>query len=256
MYCPYTTMMPGCSTRVVDGRRWSMRWFTHPGRALVMALMITLIPGVAGAQTGSTPAASPQAPEQAIWERVEGVEQAVVRTWSDVPQSGTPAAEGPTLRLLNGLVVQFDSEENAAAGVEEFRDWMMASMQVNLVDVELTLSDADVSDLGDNAAAVTATGTTGDNPLSISVVVVQQEDRVLAVGSSVMADEDLLPLVTGVASAMLEREPSGEAERDDVGQFSGGLWEIFPEPGDEVLDGMTRQADLPIYDSQGTTPEE
>lgn len=230
-----------------------MRWIVHPGRALVFALLLAMIPGFAVAQTEGTPSSSPQAPEQAVWEELEGVQRAVMRTWGDIPE-GTPApGEVPALRFVTGLVVQFDGEEQAAAGVEPIRDWMVASLQVNLVDVTVEVQQADVANLGDSVSAVTATGTAGDLPLSIAVVIVQDGDRVVATGGSIMADQDLLPLAESIVMEMLDREPGGEEEQDNVGRFSGGLWDVFPEENAQVLDGMRRQGDLPIY--QSATPE-
>jgi hypothetical protein len=211
--------------------------------------MLVMLPGIAGAQTPSpsTPIASPQAPEQGIWENLDGVQQAVMRTWGDVPV-GTPApGETPTLRFVTGLIAQFDSAEHAAAGVEPIQQWMAASLQVNLVEVDLMMNDVEVTDLGDSASAVTATGTANGMPFSLAVVVVQDGDRVVASGSTVTADEDMLPISQALVTDMLEREPSGEESRDNVGRFTGGLWSIFPESGAEVLDGMRGQGDLPIY---------
>lgn len=231
-----------------------MRWKTLPGWALLVALMIAMVPGFAAAQADGTPAASPQTPEQAVvWEELDGVQQAVMRTWGDIPE-GTPApGEIPALRFVTGLVVQFDGEEQAAAGLGPIRDWMVASLQVNLVDVTVEVREADVASLGDSSSAVTATGTAGDLPLSIAVVIVQDGDRILAVGGSIMAEENLLSLSEGVVREMLNREPGGEETQDNVGRFSGGLWDIFPEQDAVVLDGMRRQGDLPIY--QVGTPE-
>lgn len=232
-----------------------MHRFGHPTRALFFVIIIALLPVVTQAQTDSTPEGTPEGVQEPIWLRVDGIQEAVVRTWGEFPEPGTTVPEESEALLVNGLVVQFDTEENAAGAVEAFRDWMVASMQVNIVDTDLALTDEDVSDLGDNAMAVTASGTTGDTPLTISVVVVQQENRLLAVGSSVRADQDVLPQVTGIISAMLEREPDGDESQDGVGRFTGGLWEIFPDQDDESLDGMTRQGDLPIYTMPDSTPE-
>lgn len=231
-----------------------MRWFNHLARALSLAFLASLIAGSAAAQSDSTPAGTPDAAQEPIWLQVDGVEQAVVRTWSDVPQPGTAPSDDEAFRLVNGLIVQFDTEENAAASVDAFRDWMVASMQVNVVDTDLTMTDEEVSDLGEGAMAVTATGTTGETPLTITVVVVQQDDRLYAVGSSVRADQDLLPQVTGIVGAMLDREPGDDVASDDLGRFSGGLWEIFPTQDDAVLEGMSRQGELPIYSAPDSTP--
>lgn len=230
-----------------------MRWISHPGRTLVVVMLIAMIPGLAGAQDG-TPEATPQAPEEAVWEQLDGVERAVMRTWGDVPESTPEPDDVPVLRFVAGLVAQFDSEEQAAAGVEPIRDWMLASLQVNLIDVDVTAEEVEVTDIGDTASAITATGSAGDMPLTISVIVVQQDDRVLVGGGSVMADQDLLPISQDIVSVMLDREPGGEEERDEVGRFSGGLWEIFPEQNAAVLDGMRFQGDLPIYEASPSTP--
>lgn len=231
-----------------------MRWTSHPGRALIVALIIAMIPGVVGAQQG-TPIASPQAPEQAIWERLDGVQQVVVRTWGDVP-AGTPEPdEMPTLRFVTGLVAEFEGEEQAASAVEPIRDWMLASLQVNLVDLDLTAQEVSVTDLGDNTSAVVATGTAGERPLTIAVVVTQQGNRVLAAGGSVNADQELVPILQDILTVMLDREPGGEEQRDNAGRYTGGLWDIFPEQEDESLDGMRRQGDLPIYEATAGTPE-
>ncbi len=227
-----------------------MRWNTHPGRALIVGLLVMLlVPGLAMAQD-STPGATPPSPEQqqAIWEALEGVDRAVMRTWGDIPE-GTPVpGQVPTLRFVTGLVAKFDGPTHAAAGVEPVRDWMLGSLQVNLVGVQITPTEVEVTDLGDSAMAVTATGNVGQTPLSLAVIVVQKGDLVLAVGGSVTADQDLLPLARGILESMLERQPGeGEETSDNVGRFSGGLWEVFPPSGDAVLDGMRGQGDLPIY---------
>lgn len=227
-----------------------MRWNTHPGRALIVGLLVMLLmPGMAVAQDAS-PGATPPSPEQqqAVWETLEGVDRAVMRTWGDIPEGTPDQGEVPTLRFVTGLVAQFDGPTHAAAAVEPVRDWMLGSLQVNLVGAELTSSEAEVADLGESASAVTASGSLGDTPLSMAVIVVQQGDRVLAVGGSVTADEDLTPLAQGILEAMLEREPGDSEETsDNVGRFTGGLWEVFPPGGDPVLDGMRGQGDLPIF---------
>ncbi|MDQ4045516.1 MAG: hypothetical protein M3173_08735 [Chloroflexota bacterium] len=230
-----------------------MRLTTHPGRALIFLLVaiMTMLPGMTAAQ--GTPVATPGSPEQqqAVWERLDGVAQVVMRTWGDVLE-GTPVpGEAPAQRFVAGLIAEFETEEQAASALDPIRDWMVASLQVNLVDVDLTAEAAEIDDRGDRSMALTATGTTRDMPLTISVVLVQDGDRVLAVGGSVMDEQDLLPLLEGIVDAMLEREPGGEESRDNVGRFSGGLWDIFPDQDAEVLDGMRRQGDLPIY--QGGT---
>lgn len=226
-----------------------MRWNTHPGRALIVGFLVMLMmPGLAAAQ--ATPGATVPSPEQqkAVWETLEGVDRAVMRTWGDIPE-GTPVpGEVPTLRFVTGLVAKFDGPTHAAAAVEPVRDWMLGSLQVNLIGVEVTPTDVEVTDLGDSAKAVTAKGNVGQTPLTLSVLVVQQGDIVMAVGGSVTADQDLLPLAQTIIEAMLEREPGDTEETsDNVGRFSGGLWELFPPSGDEALDGMRGQGDLPIY---------
>ncbi len=227
-----------------------MRWNTHPGRALIVGLLVMLlVPGMAAAQD-ATPGATPPSPEQqqAVWETLEGVDRAVMRTWGDIPEGTPEPGAVPTLRFVTGLVAKFDGPTHAAAGVEPVRDWMVGSLQVNLVGVQLTTSDVEVTDLGDSASAVTATGNVGQTPFSLSVIVVQKGDLVLAVGGSVTADQDLMPLARGILESMLEREPGDSEETsDNVGRFSGGLWEVFPPSGDAVLDGMRGQGDLPIY---------
>ena len=231
-----------------------MRWKSHPGRTLILALLFAMIPGVTGAQTSSTPATPSEDERQSIWQTLDGVEQAIVRTWGDVPPPGTPAPDGPVLRFVSGLVVQFDDAESAENSIEALRDWMMASLQVNLIDVELTQQVGEVENLGDSATVVRATGTTGEDPLTIAVVVVQEGDRLLMVGGSVQAEDDLVPLVQDVVTAMLEREPGGEVEQDEMGRHTGGNWSLFPEEDDAVLEGMRRQGDLPIYQPATPTP--
>lgn len=232
-----------------------MRWTSHPGRAQILgiAMLLVMIPGVTGAQTSGTPA-SP-APQQAIWQTLDGVDEAIVRIWGDVPPPGTPPPDGPVLRLVTGLVVQFDDAESAAASLEPMREWMFASLQVNLIDVELTQDVGEVENLGDNATVARATGTSGENPLTIAVVVVQDGDRLLMVGASVLADDDLLPIIQNVVGVMLEREPGDDVEQDEMGRHTGGNWSIFPEEDDPALEGMRRQADLPIYQPNAATPE-
>lgn len=228
-----------------------MRLRTHPWRALIVVLLaIVTIPGLAAAQ--GSPVATPGSPEQqqAVWERLEGVEQAVMRTWGDVPEETPEPGEVPVLRFVAALVAQFETEEQATAALEPIRDWMLASLQVNLVDVELASSPVKIDELGDASQAVTTTGTTGDVPLTIAVVLVQDGDRVLAVGGSVMAEQELVPLLEGIVDVMLDREPEGEESRDNVGRFTGGLWNIFPEEDAAALDGMRRQGDLSIYQAQ------
>ncbi|MBA2758912.1 MAG: hypothetical protein H0U38_04390 [Chloroflexia bacterium] len=242
-----------------------MRWTNHPGRTLMIAPLLAMLLAmlvaaplvVAAAQTDGTPVAgipSEEAP-QSIWQTLDGVEGAIVRTWSDVPPPGTPSPEGLDLQFVTGLVVQFDDEASAGESLDGLRDWMIASLQVNLVDVELTQQIGAVSNLGDDATAVNATGTTGENLLTITVIVAQDGDRLLAVGGSIMAEEELLPVVQGIVTVMLDREPGEDAvEVDDMGRFTGGNWSIFPEQEDAPLDNLQRQGDLPLYDSATPTP--
>ncbi|MGI8975106.1 MAG: hypothetical protein ACR2GS_00075, partial [Thermomicrobiales bacterium] len=83
----------------------------------------------------------------------------------------------------------------------------------------------------------------------------QDGDRLLAVGGSIMAEEELLPVVQGIVTVMLDREPGEDAvEVDDMGRFTGGNWSIFPEQEDAPLDNLQRQGDLPLYDSATPTP--
>ncbi len=242
-----------------------MRWTHHPGRTLMIAPLLAMLLamsavapfGVAVAQIDGTPVAgTPSAEEpQSIWRILDGVEGAIIRTWSDVPPPGTPGPEGLNLLFVTGLVVQFDDEASASESLDGLRDWMIASLQVNLVDVDLTQQIGAVSNLGDDATAVNATGTTGDNPLTITVIVAQDGDRLLAVGGSIMAEEELLPVVQGIASVMLEREPGeDDVEVSETGRFTGGNWSIFPEQDDSSLDNLQRQGDLPLYDSATPTP--
>jgi hypothetical protein len=225
-----------------------MRWNSHPGRALIVGVLVMLmLPGLAAAQSTpeATPATAPQ--QQAVWEQLEGVDHAVMRTWGDVPV-GTPVpGQVPTLRFVTGLAAQFDGPTHAAAAVKPVRDWMLASLQVNLVGVQITPTEVEVTDLGDSASAVTAKGNVGQTPLSIAVIVVQKGDLLMAVGGSVTADQDLLALSRGIVEVMLDRPPGGEEKVDNVGRFSGGLWDIFPPSGDASLDGMRGQGDVPIF---------
>lgn len=228
------------------------RHLHHPGRLVLLLLvpLLCLLPGVAAAQGTPTPEST-----EAIWQTLDGVEEAVVRTWGDVPE-GTPTADDPaSTRFLTGLVVEFDSNDNATTGLEPLRDWMLASLQVNLVDVDVTEEIGDVSNFGDAASVVRAVGTAADSPLAIVVLIGQVDNRLLAVGGSVRADEDLLPVIQDIAAAMLQGEPSDDPiEMGEQGRFMGGNWAIFPEEGDEALDGMRHQADLPIYTVPESTP--
>lgn len=231
-----------------------MRWTSHPGRTLLFVLLLAMLPGVTAAQTSGTPATPSEESQQSIWQTLDGVEEAIVRTWGDVPPRGTPPPDGPVLRFVTGLVVQFDDEESAASSVEALREWMLASLQVNLVDVELTRDVGEVNNVDGAATAVRATGTSGENPLTIAVIVVQEGDRLLAVGGSVLSDEDLLPMIQDIVGVMLEREPGGDVEQDEMGRYTGGNWSIFPEQDDRVLEDMRRQGDLPIYQPAMSTP--
>jgi hypothetical protein len=230
-----------------------MRLRTRPGRALAVGLfMIMTLPGLTFAQESPVATPGDEAAQGAVWERLDGVEQVVMRTWGDVPEGTLTPGEVPVMRFVTGLVAQFETEGQAAAALGPIQEWMVASMQVNLVDAEVTVQEAEISERGDAAEAVTATGTAGDLPLTISAVLVQQGDRVLVAGGSVTAEQELLPMLEGIVDEMLGREPGAEESRDNVGRFSGGLWEMFPEQDAQVLDDMRRQGDLPIYQADAS----
>ena len=230
-----------------------MRSGTRPLRilALILVGLLTLPSVVAGQE--SSPVASPEdANQPAVWEELDGVQQVVMRTWGDVPDGTPPDGEVPVLRFVTGIVAQFENNEQAANAMDPISDWVLASLQVNLVDVQLETESVDVDERGDSVSALTAMGTTGDMPLTISLVLVREANRVLVAGGSVMADRDLMPTMESIVDIMVEREPGGEETRDNVGRFSGGLWDTFPEPDNDVLDGMRRQGDLPIYQGAET----
>src|SRR5665811_463944 len=86
----------------LNGRRSCMRWTSHPGRTLIFVLLLALIPGATVAQTSGTPESSPEAP-QSIWQTLGGVEEAIVRTWGDIPPGANNRLFDPAERLPDRL---------------------------------------------------------------------------------------------------------------------------------------------------------
>lgn len=214
-----------------------MRTFAKLTAPLLALLMVV----------GSLVSASAQGPSpEEIVTGLDGFEKMYGRTAA--VDLSAPAAEPSGWFGLAAFVLEFDSEENAAAGATAMMEngavQQMATMQEGAVIEEVELG----IDVDHTAAKLTAESDDGTS--TVLQVVAQDGEHVYGV-FGIATGVDPTPAVESLVTTMFDNEVGDDAEMfHEDGTSMGGLWAKLPS----VEEIQAIAADLTNIEDQMVTP--
>lgn len=209
--------------------------------ALVLAMGMTVMP--VAAQSSDTEALS------AI-----GVENVYIRMY--IPDPAATAEVNPELFGVMVGVIEFDEAETAKDSFEEFTcGFVSGFVGIEATDcdglVEGGMDVADVTGIGEQALEATGDATISGSAMPATILAVQHENNIFLVINLGIAEPES---GDAIAKFLVEAEPvDTEVEFSEDGTSTGGFFDILPQEGDEVIDGLMPALDLNMMDD-GATP--
>lgn len=178
---------------------------------------------------------------------IEGLQQVVGRYYGPDMEAAmnamlTPAAEGtqaPSIEdllsdatYLTTIVMKYDSDDHAEKGFDIFYD--EAKGQTG-EDASAQTEEVEIKDLGDEAKGMKGVIDQGGTKTNYFSLLVRDGEYNFVI-SAVSSSDGVEQLTTGVAKAILDRNPGdGDGTFDANGASTGGLWDLFPVNGDASL---------------------
>jgi len=200
-----------------------------------LAALLLAIPA-----TAQTPDATPAGDELA------GLEYYAGRQYAPDPAVGIDR-ENPGVFQVSARVYLFDSQENADARWDSTIKSEIVESDIPTGSDNVEFEEAEVDDLGDRAFVTTLAATTPEGDTGYFRLLYVQEGTALYIVSAIAGSEEAIAIVDTIALEIVEREPGeGDGTFQEDGSSSGGVWDIFPATGDEVLDGLIAFADYEI----------
>ncbi len=185
-----------------------------------------------------TPAASPQASPAAAG--LTGPIEGVSRQYTPDP-TAIPAEHPDEFSLITARIFRFGSAEQAASAWQSLRENAAQQMQLP-TDAgvgQLDIKEEELEDLGDQAYVVWLSANPEENVTGHFRAVYVQEGDLLYLITAIGGNEDATLRADELARAIAEREVGSEAATFNLdGTSTGGLWDAFPDPDDEVVEGL------------------
>lgn len=206
----------------------------------LLALLLTAL--LAAPLSAQTPEASPGATP----ETMTGLEYVAARQYAPTPDEGIDVESG-ALFVLSVRIYVFDSEAHADAGWESTVSSTAIESDVPMESDKVEYEEIEIEGLGDRAWATTLSAETPEGDTGhFRLVYVQDGDRLYTL-NAIAGSADATLVTDELAAFMVEAEPGdGEAQFNDDGTSTGGVWELLPEAGDEILGGMEAFADAEL----------
>jgi hypothetical protein len=218
---------------------------------IALAALAFLFPTTASGQTPSA------APPPAISE-LPGIQAGIGRTWSidyEAIMSGA-SPESIDLNNFQGLtalsvqVLQFDSAGNARTAYDAFSASIAGELAGLGQEGTPTVSNEDVSNLGNAAVASTLVTTTDSGETHLRNVAVL-DDRLVVLVSSLAGTAESAASAEALAAYVVNE---GAVSPDPVsynpaGISSGGLWGVLPAADNPVLEDLVVLRDDQLYPS-------
>lgn len=212
--------------------------------AIVSALMSS-IPAAA-----QTPAASAQASPASV--ASEGLIEGVTRQYTPDPEL-KPAENHDEFSMITTHIFRFDTAEQAASAWQSLRDNAAQQMQpppdagVGKIDIK----EEELENLGDQAYVVWLSASPEENVSGHFRAVYVQDGDLLYLVTAIGGNEDATLRADDLARAIAEREVGSDAATfNPDGTSTDGLWEKFPDSGDEVVEGL-----VAFQDKEATVPQ-
>jgi hypothetical protein len=200
-----------------------------------LAALLLVIPAAA-----QTPDATPAGDELA------GLEYYAGRQYAPDPAAGIDR-ENPGLFQVSARVYVFDTEENADARWDSTIESTIVESDIPSGSDNVEFEEAEIDDLGDRAWVTTLAATTPEGDTGYFRLLYVQEGTSLYVVSAIAGSDDATAIGDDIAREIVEREPGdGEGTFREDGTSTGGIWDIFPATGDDVLDGIIAFADYEV----------
>lgn len=228
-------------------------------RLLLVVALLSLLSFVTVPLAAQTQQAS-SLPEPAT---LDGIQQAVVRTWGidfEAILAATPDYQpdilSDNLTVLGEFIFEFDSATHAGAAFTIYRAGMNDELRTMDVIGDAPIIDEALEAPGDQAFSATLVTITGDYAAAVRYVLVQDGPR-LIVTFAIANDASNAAAANHLASWIAKHGTSGgEIAFDATGHSRGGLWDSFPSEDNEMLDTMTPISDETLFPLSGTgTPE-
>lgn len=170
----------------------------------------------------------------------------------------TPGAEMPAMPALLGLsagVLKFDSDDNAATGLDQIFQEFVSSANEGLAEdaadaatptTPVAVTEGEVDDIGDKAKTISAATEEEDGTYYSYGIIVQDDEYVfmlIANGSS-----DPSGAINDLAKDMIDRDAGdGDGTFNEDGSSTGGLWDFFPANDDAKLGGLLNGGDEILF---------
>ena len=185
----------------------------------------------------------------------DGIQEAVARTWTIdmdalanvTPEPGKdPFADLTGTLLVFGVVAQFEDEDAAKAGFEQFSSADDADL--NFSDSEdAVVERGEVKDIGDEAFKYQSTSASDGSNTVIEIV--RDNEYLFMAASTVMGDasadnsgaEDLLGYMLD------DGDKGGDAEFNEDGGSTGGLWDFFPDDDFDAVADLVPAGDQQLF---------
>lgn len=191
-------------------------------RMIVPALLVLALLG------GTALPAAAQADQPAAFEDMEGLEKAYARTFTAdlaaMTAFATPGAHPTGWVALLAMVLEFDAEAHAAAGVETLVDEIERSgFAGEGGEMEAITLDLDLDHVVRRAEQTT------DGLATTAVLAVAHDGTYVHAVIGITLGDDPAPEVTSTLAALGDAEPGDAPEifREE-GTSEGGLWALFP----------------------------
>lgn len=175
-------------------------------------------------------------------EDLEGLQHAVVRAYSldysALFAEATPGAELTVpggVFLLGATILEFDTSGHAETALTQIDAETNASGEAGMGG-EAEVSSIDLG-LGDNSVGYVGVEDLEGQQVETVIALVQDDTYLYFVVAS-GSGEDMQALATDFTSGIIERDGSGPGEFNEDGTSTGGLWDKYPEAGDDLTSGL------------------
>jgi hypothetical protein len=217
----------------------------HLFRPLVLAAfaMLTLVaPALA-----QTPDASPESTP--VQGELAGLQDAVVRQYTTDPTL-IPSENPDEFAVISVHLFHFDTADHAAAAWQSLRDNGLDQFQPAADAGEIEINEQELDDAGDQAYVVWLSAEIEEGNTGYYRALYVQDGELLYLLTAIAGNEQNTLVTEDIARVLIEREAGpGDVSFNPNGTSTGGLWDILPKEGDDVLQGL-----VPIEDREVAIP--
>ncbi|MGB3330495.1 MAG: hypothetical protein WBA46_16165 [Thermomicrobiales bacterium] len=188
---------------------------------------------------------------------LKGIQQGVSRDYMGdmsamMAAYSTPSADSETPDLssiglfsVSTIVLKFDSEDNAKAGLDTMKGEMTSPEATGGVE----LKEESVDGLPDNTTAMSAQVSESGFSGNVFLIGSQQDEYIYYTFAMSLADDDSAKNAAVDFTKFMVDASAGDGEGtfNEDGTSSGGVWDKLATNDDDVLNGLTVSADAQIY---------